>query len=107
VSVEDADRDRTGGTEKRADGEPSDATQWRERIVYWLRVIVYTLGFLVGLSLLTVGTIAVIAEAKGTWHWQIHLETTVAYTAVFVVYLLAALAPSAAVLALARWRWSV
>lgn len=104
MSVEDADR--TDGAEERADGEASP-TPWRNRVVYWLRVIVYSLGFLIGLSLLTVGTIAVIAEVKGTWHWQIHLETTVAYTAVFVVYLLAALAPSAAALALARWRWSV
>ena len=59
----------------------------------YLRIAVYLLASLVGLSLLVVGTVAVIAELKGTWHWAIHLESTVSYMGVFVSWLLVALVP--------------
>lgn len=75
------------------------------RAAYALRVAVYTLGALLGISLLVIGSVAVVAELKGTWHWAIHLETTVAYMAVFVSYVLAALVPLMAALAVVRWRW--
>lgn len=59
----------------------------------YLRIAVYLLASLVGLSLLVVGTVAVIAELKGTWHWAIHLESTISYMGVFVSWLLVALVP--------------
>ena len=59
----------------------------------YIRIAVYLLASLVGLSLLVVGTVAVIAELKGTWHWAIHLESTISYMGVFVSWLLVALVP--------------
>lgn len=59
----------------------------------YLRVAVYALTALLGLALLVVGTIAIIAELKGTWHWSIHLESTISYMAVFVSRLLVVLVP--------------
>lgn len=64
---------------------------------------VYVLTALVALSLLVVGTVSLIAMLKGTWHWQIHLESTVSYMAVFVSYLMAALVPLFAVSVVGRW----
>ncbi|WP_254536045.1 hypothetical protein [Halomarina litorea] len=74
------------------------------RAARYLRVAVYSLGVLLALSLLTVGSIAIIAELKGTWHWQLHLETTVSYMAVFVGWVLAALVPLTVLLGVVRWR---
>lgn len=71
-----------------------------------LRATVWTLASLLALSLLAVGTVAVVAELKGTWHWMIHLESTISYVGVFVQYLLLALVPASAAFAVARWRWS-
>lgn len=59
----------------------------------YVRIAVYVLTALLGLSLLVVGTIAIIAQIKGTWHWSIHLESTISYVAVFVSYLLVVLVP--------------
>ena len=59
----------------------------------YLRIAVYLLASLVGLSLLVVGTVAVIAELKGTWHWAIHLESTISYMGVLIGGMLALLVP--------------
>lgn len=67
-----------------------------------IRVLVVTLVALLGLSLLVVGTIAIIAELKGTWHWSIHLETTLRYTATFVKWLLAFFVPAIGTLLVGR-----
>lgn len=68
----------------------------------YLRVAVYTLTVLLGLSLLVVGTVAIIAELKGTWHWAIHLQSTIRYMAVFVSRLLVVLVPLFALLVVGR-----
>lgn len=68
-----------------------------------LRLVVYTLAALLAFSLLVVGTIAVIAELKGTWHWAVHLESTVSYMGVVVAALVTALVPLTAFLYLGRW----
>jgi hypothetical protein len=64
----------------------------------YVRTTVYLLASLVGLTLLVVGTVAVIAELKGTWHWSIHLESTISYAGLFVGWLLVALVPLTGVL---------
>lgn len=87
------------------EGATETETGRRRRFLYYLRALVYTLGALLGLALLTIGTVAVIAELKGTWHWQIHLETTIAYTAVFITWVLAVLGPSAGLLWYGKRRW--
>lgn len=74
-----------------------------ETALGYLRVAVYVLTALLGLSLLTVGTVAIIAELKGTWHWAIHLESTISYVAVFVRGLLVLLVPLFLALLGARW----
>jgi hypothetical protein len=63
---------------------------------------VYVLAAVLALSLLVVGTVGVIAELKGTWHWQIHLQTTVSYMGIFVSYLLALLVPLFLVMVVGR-----
>ena len=74
-----------------------------ERALYYLHVAVYSLTALVALSVLVVGPIAVIAEIKGTWHWAIHLESTISYMGVFTGWVLAALVPLFCLLVVARW----
>jgi hypothetical protein len=86
----------------RADGGWID----RKQILYYLHVVVYSLAVILALSLLVVGTIAVIAEIKGTWHWQIHLESTISYMGVFVSWVLSLLVPLFGLLVIGRWRWS-
>ena len=71
----------------------------------YLRGLTYTLGALLVLALLTVGTVGIIAEIKGTWHWAIHLESTISYMGVFVAAVLALLLPSAALLVVGRFVW--
>lgn len=71
-------------------------------VLGYLRTTVYLLTAVLALSLLVVGTIGVIAELKGTWHWQIHLQTTVSYVGVFVSYLLGLLVPLFVVLLVGR-----
>lgn len=78
----------------------------RPRALGALRATVWTLGGLLALSLLAVGTVALLAELKGTWHWMIHLESTISYVGVFVQYLLVALVPATLLFVVARWRWS-
>jgi hypothetical protein len=68
----------------------------------YVRITVYLLTALLGLSLLVVGTIAIIAQIKGTWHWSIHLRSTISYTAVFVSRLLLVLGPLFVVLVVGR-----
>lgn len=70
----------------------------------YLWVVAYALTALLGVSLLAVGTIAIIAQLKGTWHWMIHLESMISYMSLWVAALLAALVPTYGVLAVARWR---
>lgn len=72
-------------------------------LIGYLRRIVYLLASLVALSLLLVGTVAVIAEIKGTWHWAIHLESTISYMGLFIYYLLAALVPLTGLLFVVQW----
>lgn len=76
------------------------------RVVAVLRATVWTLAGVLALSLLAVGTVALVAEVKGTWHWMIHLESTISYVGVFVQYLLVVLVPASLLFAVARWRWS-
>jgi hypothetical protein len=96
------DRDRRSD----ARGSAADSTgSLRATALYYVRVGVFSLAALVCLSLLVVGTVAIIAEVKGTWHWMIHLESTVRYMALFISWLLVALAPLIAVLLYGRWRW--
>lgn len=71
--------------------------------LYYLRVIVYSLASLLALSLLCVGTVAVIAELKGTWHWAIHLESTISYMGIIVAALLVPLIPATGLLFAGRW----
>lgn len=66
----------------------------------------YALTALLGLSLLIIGTIAIIAEVKGTWHWAIHLESTLSFVGLFVQYLLTALIPLFGLFVVVRGRWS-
>ncbi|NHN48941.1 hypothetical protein G9464_15250 [Halostella sp. JP-L12] len=69
----------------------------------YLRLVVYTLAALLAFALLAVGTVAIIAELKGTWHWAIHLESTVSYVGLFIYYLLYALVPLFGLLLVSRW----
>jgi len=78
-------------------GRPDAAT-----VLGYVRIAVYVLTALLGLSLLLVGTIAIIAQVKGTWHWSIHLQSTLSYTAVFVSRLLVVLVPLFVVLVVGR-----
>ena len=67
-----------------------------------LRAFVSLLAGLLALSLLVVGTVAVIAELKGTWHWAIHLESTISYIGLFVSWLLTVLVPTFLALVIGR-----
>jgi hypothetical protein len=73
------------------------------RALGYVRVAVYVIASLIAISLLLVGTVAVIAGLKGTWHWSIHLESTIRYMATLVQYLLALLVPLFGVLLVGRW----
>ena len=74
-----------------------------QTVLDYLRVAVYSLTVLLGFSLLAVGTIAIIAQIKGTWHWMIHLESMVSYMAVFISGVLVLLVPLFALLVTGRW----
>lgn len=63
---------------------------------------VRVLAVLLALSLLVVGTIAIIAELKGTWHWAIHLESTISYIGLFVSWVLVLLVPGFLALIIGR-----
>lgn len=84
--------------ETESDSDTLDAAT----LLGYLRVAVYALTALLGISLLVVGTVAIIAELKGTWHWSIHLESTISYVAVFVSRLLAVLVPLFVLLVVGR-----
>ena len=71
-----------------------------------LRKIVYSLTLMLGFSLLATGLIAIIAAMKGTWHWQIHLESMISHMAVFVIAILVVLVPLYVLLFVARVRGS-
>ncbi|MFB6195997.1 MAG: hypothetical protein ABEI80_07475 [Haloplanus sp.] len=72
------------------------------RALEYLRGLTYVLGALLVLSLLAVGTVGIIAELKGTWHWAIHLESTISFMGVFVAGILAVLLPSSVLLLFGR-----
>jgi len=63
------------------------------RVLGYVEWSVYVLTAVLGLSLLVVGSVAVIAAIKGSWHWAIHLESTVSYMGLFVSRLLFVLVP--------------
>jgi hypothetical protein len=71
-------------------------------VLGYVRALVYTLVTLLALSLLVVGTIGLIAELKGSWHWAIHLESTISYIGLFVSRLLLVLVPLFVVLVVGR-----
>jgi hypothetical protein len=71
-------------------------------VLGYVRVAVYVLTALLALSLLMVGTVGIIAEIKGTWHWAIHLESTISFMALFVSRLLVVLVPLFLVLVVGR-----
>jgi hypothetical protein len=82
--------------------ERSDARLTAVSILRYLRMLVYTLATLLALSLLVVGTIGLIAELKGSWHWEIHLQSTISYIGLFVSRLLLVLVPLFVVLVIGR-----
>lgn len=84
-----------------ATGQPTNPTA----LMRSLRLTVYSLAGLLGLSLLVIGSVAVIAELKGTWHWMIHLQSTVSYMAVFITGNLLLLVPLAVLMVYGNWRW--
>jgi hypothetical protein len=71
-------------------------------VVGYLQTLVVVLAGLLALSLLVVGTVALIAEVKGTWHWAIHLESTISYVGLFVSRLLVVLVPAFVALLVGR-----
>ncbi|MEF8829297.1 MAG: hypothetical protein V5A49_09690 [Haloarcula sp.] len=71
-------------------------------VLGYLRTLVYTLATLLALSLLVVGTVGLIAELKGSWHWAIHLESTISYIGLFVSRLLVVLVPLFLLLVIGR-----
>lgn len=73
------------------------------RTLGYLRGLTYALGLVLVVSLLAVGTVGIIAEVKGTWHWAIHLESTISFIGAFVGAVLAVLLPSTALLLVGRW----
>jgi hypothetical protein len=74
-----------------------------DRALGYVRVAVYLITAMIGLSLLVVGTVAVIAGLKGTWHWSVHLESTIRYMSTLVQYLLVVLVPLFGTLLVGRW----
>lgn len=76
----------------------------RRAAVRYLRATVYSLTALLGLALLALGSIAVIAQLKGTWHWMIHLESAVSFMSLVILWTVAALLPAFGLLVAAR-RW--
>ena len=78
---------------------PRDAPE----LLAYIRTTVYLLASLLATSLLIIGTVAVIAEIKGTWHWAIHLESTISFMALAIGALLVLLVPLAVALVAGRW----
>jgi hypothetical protein len=83
-------------------GESDTPPSTPARVLGYLQGTTYVLGSLLVLALLAVGTVGIIAEIKGTWHWAIHLESTVSYIGVFVAGILALLLPAATLLVIGR-----
>lgn len=72
------------------------------RILGYVRIAVYSLATLLALSLLATGAIGLIAEIKGSWHWQIHLQSTISYMGIFTSRLLVILVPLFVLLVVGR-----
>ena len=91
-------------TERRSPSRELDAAT----LLGYVETAVYLLAALLALSLLVVGTVAVIAALKNTmqpsqnWHWALHLESTVSYMGLFVSRLLVVLVPLFAVMLVGR-----
>ncbi|MFB6161201.1 MAG: hypothetical protein ABEJ61_08505 [Haloferacaceae archaeon] len=73
------------------------------RALDYVRLATQALAAVLGVSLLLVGTVGVIAELKGTWHWAIHFDSTISFMAVFVSGVLALLVPLFGTLLVGRW----
>jgi Ca2+/Na+ antiporter len=90
-----------------AEGGSSASNRWlpadRVELLAYVRTAVYVLGSLLATSLLVVGTVAIIAEIKGTWHWAIHLESTISFMAIAIGALLVVLVPLLVLLVVGRW----
>ncbi len=71
-------------------------------VLGYVRMLVYVLTALLALSLLLTGTVGIIGEIKGTWHWSIHLQSTISYMSLFVSRLLMVLVPAFLVLVVGR-----
>ena len=87
-SRESVDRGESVDRESGSGPGPIAAT-----VLRYLRMAVYALTGLLGLSLVLVGTTAVVAELQGTWHWQLHLESTVSYMGVVIAAIVSVLVP--------------
>ncbi|WP_220222426.1 hypothetical protein [Haloplanus salinus] len=98
----EAESGETDAVTAAGNGSESGGVAPSARALGYLRGATYALGTLLVLALLTVGTVGIIAEIKGTWHWAIHLESTVSYLGVFVAGVLALLLPAATLLVIAR-----
>ena len=96
------DRHAHDSTE-RTTSDPTTAGAVGSAVMRYLRITVYSLTALLGLSLLLIGTNAILAELQGTWHWQIHLQSTVSYMGVFIGGLIAAIIPLFSLLLLGRF----
>lgn len=72
------------------------------RVLGYVEWTVYAVTAVLGLSLLVVGSVAIIAAIKGSWHWAIHLESTVSYMGQFVSRLLFVLVPLFVVMLVGR-----
>jgi len=99
AEVESGDTSVVDGSDADAESRSTPA-----RALDYIRGVTYTLGTILILALLAVGTVGIIAELKGTWHWAIHLESTISFMGVFVAAVLALLLPATALLLLGRWR---
>ena len=86
-----------------AESESAGVEAQAQTLLGYVRTVVYVLTALLALSLLTVGTVALIAEVKGSWHWAIHLESTISYMGLFVSRLLLVLVPLFVLLVVGRW----
>jgi hypothetical protein len=71
-------------------------------VLRYVRITVYVLTALLAFSLLATGGIGIVAELKGTWHWWIHLQSTISFMSLFVSRLLVVLVPLFIVLVLGR-----
>lgn len=92
MSSQDSHAHDPDSTERTSSGLSAVGTAFAVGMRY-LRMTVYSLTVLLGLALLIIGANAILAELQGTWHWQIHLQSTISYMGVFIGGLVAVLVP--------------